>query len=388
MPELLKRAALPLRRYFNPRFQAVSNGIDSLSRDIGSLRQDVNQLREPIEQLREPIEQLRVLVEPPDQVVVDRARQADYLARVDVSQHNRSHRPAEFDGLQCRAVSAAQCEDERYVNWWRLLLHVPETLSPGDEGAPMFYNRKLWEWAFIVQSIEQLDLMRPGKAAVGFGCGNEAIPAMLASRGVDVLATDQTISSGSQWAASGELMSGLDGLARDHLIDRSALSERVRTRHVDMNDVPDDLGEFDIAWSSCVIEHLGSPARGLDFVLESLALLRPGGVAVHTTELELTRKAETADYGNCAVYRLEDLQDFAARVASAGYEASFNFHVAMESPHDRWISLVSAPGGTVLEDVDHLKLVIGDSVSTSVSTSFGLIIRKPGSTNPDPESRN
>ena len=376
MSELLKRAALPLRRYFNPRFQAVNDSIDSLRRDIESLQRDVDQMGEPIDPLRAPVQR-------PDPAVVDRARQADYLARIDVSQHNRSHRPAEFDGLQCRAASAAQCEDDRYVNWWRQLERVPETLSPGDRGAPTLYNRKVWEWAFIAQSIEQLGLMLPGKTAVGFGCGNEPIPALLASRGVDVLATDQTIVSGGAWAITGELMNGLDGLARDHLIDRSALSERVRTRNVDMNDLPDDLGEFDIAWSSCVIEHLGSPARGLEFVLESLAMLRPGGVALHTTELELTSKPETVDYGNCAVYRLEDLREFAVSVREAGYIASFNFHVAMESPHDRWISMINAPGGTALQDLDHLKLVIGDSVSTS----FGLLVRKPDSTNSNVGSR-
>lgn len=127
-----------------------------------------------------------------------------------------------------------------------------------------------------------------------------------------------------------------------------------------------------MVWSACVIEHLGSPARGVDFILESCQLLRPGGVAVHTTELELTRREESADYGHCAVYRREEPLEFADRLQNAGYEAHFNCYVSMGSPADRWISLALTPEHDVLPNLAHLKLVVGDSVSTS----YGLIIRK------------
>ena len=58
-----------------------------------------------------------------------------------------------------------------------------------------------------------------------------------------------------------------------------------------MNAVPDDLGRFDLVWSSCALEHLGTPQAGLDFIMRTLDLLEPGGLAVHTTELELTPRA-------------------------------------------------------------------------------------------------
>ena len=51
-----------------------------------------------------------------------------------------------------------------------------------------------------------------------------------------------------------------------------------------MRDLPDDLGSFDFIWSSCSFEHLGSLGEGERFVLEALRFLKPGGVAVHTTE--------------------------------------------------------------------------------------------------------
>ena len=141
-----------------------------------------------------------------------------------------------------------------------------------------------------------------------------------------------------------------------------------------MNHVPADLGTFDIAWSSCVIEHLGSPQHGMDFVLESCRLLKPGGIAVHTTEMELTDKPKTMDYGNCAIYRVDDFIDLERRLASVGCTASFNFSIGMETFEDRWVSLLAHPiHGPHLPDPDglHLKLVLGDSVSTS----FGILIR-------------
>ena len=58
----------------------------------------------------------------------------------------------------------------------------------------------------------------------------------------------------------------------------------MRFRAVDMNDIPPDLRGFDFTWSSCALEHLGTLRAGADFVVEQMTCLRPGGVAVHTTE--------------------------------------------------------------------------------------------------------
>jgi hypothetical protein len=146
------------------------------------------------------------------------------------------------------------------------------------------------------------------------------------------------------------------------------LEQHVQTRAVDMKEVPGDLGRFDLVWSACALEHLGSPEVGLGFVVRTLDLLEPGGVAVHTTELELTPRAETADYGHMAVYRLADLDRLAEHVRSLGFEMDTNWYVAMDAPADRWISVPPYPH----DDPAHLKLTVGDSVSTSV----GLLIRR------------
>ncbi len=356
---LLRIAGTPLRRYLDPRFGAIESRLDSLAERVGALASEPGEL--------------------------ERAMRSGWLQRVDVTDHNQAGRPPAFADFDSHAVSAAQCVVPAYLAWYRKLLPgwLEDSLARtegGDEwkrrggvtGAPIpLFNRKAWEWAYIAEMASQAVGSRRGGRALGFGVGNEPLPALFASLGMDVVATDQGPETGSDWVETGELLSGLEGLSRPHLLSDEELARRVSTRAVDMNHVPDDLGTFDLIWSSCSIEHLGTPGLGLDFVRESCGLLRPGGVAVHTTELELTRKDSTADYGHCAVYRLGDLRDFAGRMLADGYEISLNTHVSLDTPQDRWIDLGQAKA--VLVDLAHLRVVIGDSVTTSI----GLLIRKP-----------
>jgi SAM-dependent methyltransferase len=362
VPDRLKILTTPIQRYFNARFEALNANVDALRAELRTSPSGAGP---------------GLAAEAPGGVDVAelqaRARQADYLHRVDVAEHNRLSAPTTFTSLDSRAASAAECDDPTYLAWWRSMMDIPAdyTYTPEDEGVGP-YNRKVWEWGLIAEAVSSCGLMSAGHSALGFGVGNEPLPALFAGRGMTVLATDQSLSTADQWAVSGQLLQGLHGLCRPHLVADVDLARLVGTREVDMNEIPADIGMFDVVWSSCAIEHLGSPRRGLDFVLETCELLKPGGIAVHTTELELTPKAETADYGHCAVYRIEDLQDLEKRVRDAGYDVRLNFHVAMETPADRWISLLGTFTEKALPEPAHLKLVIGDSVSTS----YGLIIRK------------
>jgi hypothetical protein len=232
-------------------------------------------------------------------------------------------------------------------------------------------HRKLWEFCYILRAAEQHGKLEPRQRSVGFGVGQEPIPAVLARHGVSVLATDldRDAPESAAWAATGQHLADLSSLSRPEIVGESVLREHVQARAVDMSNVPDDLGRFDLVWSACALEHLGSPAAGMEFVLRTLDLLEPGGVAVHTTELELTPRVDTADYGHLAIYRLTDLDQLADEARQLGFEMKTNWYVAMESAADRWIALPPYPH----DDPAHLKLMIGQSVSTSV----GLLIRRP-----------
>ena len=72
-------------------------------------------------------------------------------------------------------------------------------------------------------------------------------------------------------------MASLRSLSKPDVVSDEVLERIVTARHVDMNEIPDDLGGFDLVWSSCALEHLGTPQAGLDFVMRTLDLLEPGG---------------------------------------------------------------------------------------------------------------
>jgi hypothetical protein len=68
-------------------------------------------------------------------------------------------------------------------------------------------------------------------------------------------------------------------------------------------------GAYDFLWSSCALEHLGSLDAGLDFVVNAMDLLKPGGTAIHTTEFNLSSDDETLTSGPCVIYRRRDIDD-------------------------------------------------------------------------------
>jgi hypothetical protein len=300
------------------------------------------------------------------------------LQRVNLAEHNAGGRPPGFGRVVSQATSAAQFTHPDYHGWADVL---------GEPDVSRRFNRKIWEWAYILQAARQSGVLEAGRRAVGFGVGNEPVPAVLARHGLFVIATDQVADAGDegtdgdagwqatgQWAQTGQLLSGIEGLRRPEIVPDETLADLVRTRRVDMNAVPDDLGPCDLTWSSCALEHLGSPEHGLRFVRRTASLLAPGGVAVHTTELELTERSITADYGHLACYRPADLRALADDLIADGFEIELNFHVPVDSPEDRWISVVLLHGPELAAgELSHLKVTIGDSVITS----FGLLIRRP-----------
>ena len=54
----------------------------------------------------------------------------------------------------------------------------------------LVFHRKVWELAYVLQTLHDHNLIRPGARGIGFGCGTEPIPSYLASRGVEVTITD------------------------------------------------------------------------------------------------------------------------------------------------------------------------------------------------------
>jgi 2-polyprenyl-3-methyl-5-hydroxy-6-metoxy-1,4-benzoquinol methylase len=231
-------------------------------------------------------------------------------------------------------------------------------------------HRKVWENVWIVSVLATWGLIAPGRHALGFGCGKERIPALLASRGVQVLATDAPSEEvhNQGWASTNQHSSAVDDVFYPELINRKDFDQLVSFRAVDMNAIPGDLDErFDCCWSACCFEHLGSLLHGLNFFENSLKTLRPGGLAVHTTEFNLSSDDDTIESPGLSIYRRQDIEHLLGRLAAQGHEVMpLNLHPGHE-PLDEFID--APPYGPL-----HLKLQVGALTATSI----GLVVRKKG----------
>lgn len=233
-------------------------------------------------------------------------------------------------------------------------------------------HRKVWEWCFMLQALDERDLLRSGVRALGFGVGTEPLVAALAARGVRVVATDQPADQAGAWGDSGQHAAALDAVRRPDLCPDERFDEQVSFRPLDMRAIPDDLTGFDVNWSSCCFEHLGSPDAGFDFVVDAMKTLRPGGIAVHTTEIDCGPSASVLEIGTLAngdyacFYRRSDLRRLVARLREHGHRVRCNYHISTTHPLER------AVDEQPYSHDPHLRLRVVDRVVSS----FGLVVTK------------
>jgi hypothetical protein len=209
-------------------------------------------------------------------------------------------------------VSSSICKySDCVTDWYREWSgRIGETSEVSESIAASY--RKIWEWSIILEAIRERNLLLPGKRALGFAVGREPIPSTLAAYGVDVLATDlgAAESEAAAWLETAQHAASKDNLYKPDLVDRKQFDERVSFQPADMRTLENLPSGFDLIWSSCAMEHLGSRRAGLDFARRSLQLLKRGGMAFHTTEFNImSPEGVDIDPSNC-VYGKNDLELF------------------------------------------------------------------------------
>lgn len=246
-----------------------------------------------------------------------------------------------------------------YTYWCRCLGESPKL------------HRKQWEFVYICQVLHERGYLREGMSAVGFGVGKEPLVPYFASQEVDVLATDLQLDRAIElgWTNNNEHCAGILSLNEDELCEEKLFLQRTKFRTVDMNNIETNLGKFDFCWSSCAFEHLGSIRKGLDFVLNSADLLKPGGMAVHTTEFNITSNDRTLDNNpTFVIFRRKDIEQLADELAQKGYEMEPIDFSSGEDELERYVDLPP------YIDEPHLRLQLAGEFT---STSLGIIIRAP-----------
>ncbi|MEZ6142827.1 MAG: methyltransferase domain-containing protein [Zavarzinella sp.] len=261
---------------------------------------------------------------------------------------------------------------------------------------PIIYHRKLWELAYVMQAIMENLTWNQGVRGLGFGCGEEPLPSLMVQMGAKVTVTDLApeASAGKGWSETNQHTSTLAKVHNAGLVDQKLFFDNAELKYVDMNAIPAELdGQYDYCWSVCALEHLGSIQHGLDFILNSAKTLKPGGVAVHTTEINYTKADETIDNYPTVIFLRKHFEQLAARAKELGLEMKpLSFDVG-DQPLDRFIDMPpyifdneavmgqwpsqfgnSPPqkGNNNLQQA-HLKMLLDGFPSTC----YGVIIKKP-----------
>jgi hypothetical protein len=241
-------------------------------------------------------------------------------------------------------------------------LHVCQAI-----GQQPLVNRKQWEFAFIYWKLRSYNMLGPGIGGIGFGVGTEPLPAAFIAEKCKILATDAPIGNNDQgWSLSGQHASSLEALLKPEIVSDDEFRSLCDFMPLDMNNYESIPFGWQFHWSSCVIEHLGGIEQAIEFLIQSSLRLAPGGIAVHTTEFNLTSNEHTIDEPGTCILRKCDLERLCDRVGSVGLSIeplildpgthSYNYHV-------------DAPP---YEGYNHLRLELGNYVATSL----GVVIKR------------
>jgi len=219
-------------------------------------------------------------------------------------------------GLRTSLSTQAAIESDWVAHWCRQLQ------------IPVVFHRKIWELAYVLQAMYENGHIRPGANGLGFGSGSEPMSSYLASQGVRSTVTDLPADEAQAmgWIETNQHASSLDNAFHPHLVTREQFDQHVDFRAVDMNAIPDDLQGYDFCWSICALEHLGTIERGLRFIERSLETVRPGGLAVHTTEFNIEADGPTIDNWPTVLFQRRHFEELARRLEAKGHKvAPFDF---------------------------------------------------------------
>lgn len=241
--------------------------------------------------------------------------------------------------------------------------------------SPLDVRRKIWEYDFILNTLWSSDLIREGKTGLGFAVGQEPLSAVFVKYGCKILATDLDLDNACKegWVDTNQHAKDVSVLNKNGICDQDLFQQNCKFLNLDMNHMPDNLGTFDFIWSACALEHLGSIKRGKEFIYNSLKFLKPGGLAVHTTEYNLTSNCYT--FGilpqkiPVSLFRRRDFENIAETLSFEGHEIRLSFELGNTS-EDTYVDEIPYKMNP------HLKLRTSSRFHSFIITSYGLIIRK------------
>ena len=233
---------------------------------------------------------------------------------------------------------------------------------------PLLIHRKLWEFAFVAWQLGELQALLRGNKGLGFGVGaDQRLPALFARLGCDVLATDMPPQMTEKKGRGADRRTKARNLLfYPEIVDEQTFEERVRFDFLEAGSSDAGLRDCAFCWSCGYVDKLGSVANGLDFIVASVEkTLKIGGVACHTSELNISSNERTSEADGKVVLLRRDIEALIEKLESCGHEVR-------RLPFEAGLSLIDllidiSPGADV-----HMKV----RRDQFVSTSFGIAVRR------------
>ena len=264
-----------------------------------------------------------------------------------------------LEDVRSQLCTQNQFQSPLYAKWCAEIAEVPR------------HHRKQWEFVYTLEALQRFNLLRPGIRGLGFGVGTEPLPAVMAKYGCSVVATEINIEKphADGWMKGATVQDEMHRLNDRGICDPTVFHQNVSYRDVDMNHIPEDLKDFDFVWSCCSLEHVGSMKLASEFIINSMRCLKPGGVAIHTTEYNTNSNTFTIKKGPTVFYRRLDVIAVAQALQQEGHDIHLNLNTG-RGEIDRYIDFPP------YDTNKHLKLLVRYRMTSVVATSIGLVVVK------------
>tara|TARA_B110000879_G_C11179535_1_gene517634 strand:+ start:2083 stop:2913 length:831 start_codon:yes stop_codon:yes gene_type:complete len=182
-------------------------------------------------------------------------------------------------------------------------------------------RRKQWEFFVIQHQLHTHLNTFEQKNGIGFAVGSEILLPYFIKKGAKIIGTDldPNHENSKDWIDTNQHLS--NNIDLQQIIDKPTFDANFTMDYVDMNNIPAKYLQnmFDFTWSSCALEHLGSIDNGLNFIINSLKCLKSGGIAVHTTEFNLSSEIQHCNHKSSSIYSKFDILNLKNKLEIMGY---------------------------------------------------------------------
>lgn len=248
-------------------------------------------------------------------------------------------------------------------------------------------DSKQWECAMMLRTLSDEGVLRPGALLAGIGAGTEETTFVLASRGCVVFPTDRYLEKTS-WSdvAPPSMMAWPEQFSQYEYPQGSVIPVHTDARSLSL---PSNF--FDGVFSAGSIEHFGS-LEAVSAAAEEIArVLKPGGIAVLSTEFRLDGPNDKAWFhDDCILFTPKLLEEYIVEASGLEIIGKGNFETSSATYDSRVVLTDFLSKATKIKSIEDKRNAFPNLVlfhDGFLFCSVHLALRKPGPSLPKPGSR-